>query len=45
VSGELVQARDLAVTLALAAMLVYIWLRFEWQFAVGAVAALCMTWC
>ena len=25
---------------AIAAVLFYIWLRFEWQFAVGAVAAL-----
>jgi preprotein translocase subunit SecF len=29
----------------MAAVLVYIWLRFEWQFALGAVAALSMTWC
>ena len=40
VSGELVQAAIIAVTLALAAVLFYIWLRFEWQFSVGAVAAL-----
>jgi preprotein translocase subunit SecF len=40
VSGELVQSAVLAVTLALLAIMVYIWLRFEWQFAVGAVAAL-----
>ncbi len=40
VSGELVQSAILAVTLALLAIMVYIWLRFEWQFAVGAVAAL-----
>ena len=40
VSGELVQAGALAVVLAVFAVLVYIWLRFEWQFAVGAVAAL-----
>ncbi|MEL6167741.1 MAG: protein translocase subunit SecF [Pseudomonadota bacterium] len=40
VSGELIQAAIIAVTLAIAAVLVYIWLRFEWQFAVGAVAAL-----
>ncbi len=40
VSGELVQSAVLAVTLALMAIMVYIWLRFEWQFAVGAVAAL-----
>ncbi|WP_158964692.1 protein translocase subunit SecF [Chachezhania sediminis] len=40
VSGELIQTAILAVSLAIAAVLVYIWLRFEWQFAVGAVAAL-----
>ncbi len=40
VSGELVQAGILAVVLAVAAVLFYIWLRFEWQFSVGAVAAL-----
>ena len=40
VSGELVQAALLAIAAALAAILIYIWLRFEWQFSVGAVAAL-----
>ena len=40
VSGELVQTAILAVVLAIGAVLVYIWLRFEWQFAQGAVAAL-----
>ncbi|WP_323776410.1 protein translocase subunit SecF [Leisingera sp.] len=40
VSGELIQTAVLAVALAIAAVLVYIWLRFEWQFALGAVAAL-----
>lgn len=40
VSGELIQAGVLAVVLAVAAVLAYIWVRFEWQFAVGAVAAL-----
>jgi len=40
VSGELVWSAVLAVTLAILAVLVYIWLRFEWQFALGAVAAL-----
>lgn len=40
VSGELVRAGALALGLALAAMLVYIWFRFEWQFSVGAVMAL-----
>lgn len=40
VSGELVQTAILAVVLAIGAVLVYIWLRFEWQFSLGAVAAL-----
>ena len=40
VSGELVQTAVIAVALAIGAVLVYIWLRFEWQFALGAVAAL-----
>ncbi|MEP2784262.1 MAG: protein translocase subunit SecF [Pseudoruegeria sp.] len=40
VSGELVQTAVLAVVAAIAAVLFYIWLRFEWQFSVGAVAAL-----
>jgi preprotein translocase subunit SecF len=40
VSGELIQSAVLAVSLAVAAILIYIWLRFEWQFALGAVLAL-----
>ncbi|MEL6700837.1 MAG: protein translocase subunit SecF [Pseudomonadota bacterium] len=40
VSGELIQTAAIAVVLAIAAVLIYIWLRFEWQFALGAVAAL-----
>lgn len=40
VSGELVQAGVLAIVLAVGAVLFYIWLRFEWQFSVGAVVAL-----
>ncbi len=40
VSGELIQTAAIAVLLAMGAVLVYIWLRFEWQFALGAVAAL-----
>jgi len=40
VSGELIQTAVLAVTLAVLAILLYIWMRFEWQFAVGAVLAL-----
>jgi len=40
VSGELIQTAIIAVLASLAAILVYIWLRFEWQFSLGAVAAL-----
>ena len=40
VSGELIQSGIIAVTLAVLSVLAYIWIRFEWQFAVGAVAAL-----
>ena len=40
VSGELIQTAIIAVALAVLAILLYIWLRFEWQFAVGAVLAL-----
>lgn len=40
VSGELIQTAVIAVILAISAVLFYIWLRFEWQFAVGAVLAL-----
>ena len=40
VSGELVVAAIIAVLLAIGAVLIYIWLRFEWQFSLGAVAAL-----
>mgnify|MGYP000035023927 FL=1 len=39
VSGELARAGTIAVVAALFAILVYIWLRFEWQFAVGAIIA------
>jgi preprotein translocase subunit SecF len=40
VSAELVQTAILAVAFSILAVLVYIWLRFEWQFSLGAVAAL-----
>ena len=40
VSSELIEKGVTAVLVALAAMLIYIWLRFEWQFSVGAVLAL-----
>ena len=40
VSKELLNAGLLAITLSLAAMLFYIWIRFEWQFSLGAIIAL-----
>ncbi|WP_445680910.1 protein translocase subunit SecD [Radicibacter daui] len=40
VSGELASSGFIAVSLAMAAMLGYIWWRFEWHFAVGAIATL-----
>jgi len=40
VSSELLEAGVLAILLAVGAVLIYIWLRFEWQFGVGAVLAL-----
>ena len=40
VSGELIQKAILAVIAAIGAVLFYIWVRFEWQFSLGAVAAL-----
>ena len=40
VSGELIQKAIIAILAAIAMVLVYIWFRFEWQFSLGAVAAL-----
>lgn len=40
VSGELVQKGVMAVFLAIGMMLFYIWIRFEWQFSMGAIIAL-----
>ena len=40
VSGELIRSAIIAVVLAISAVLFYIWIRFEWQFAVGAISAL-----
>jgi preprotein translocase subunit SecF len=40
VSSELLQSGIIAISLSLAAMLFYIWIRFEWQFSVGAIVAL-----
>jgi preprotein translocase SecF subunit len=40
VSGELVVSGTIAILVAMAAILIYLWFRFEWQFSVGAVIAL-----
>jgi preprotein translocase SecF subunit len=40
VSNELLESSLIAIGLALAAMLFYIWVRFEWQFSVGSIIAL-----
>ena len=40
VSAELLQSGVIAIALSLAAMLLYIWIRFEWQFSLGAIVAL-----
>ena len=40
ISGELFRAGMLAIALALGGVAIYIWVRFEWQFAVSALAAL-----
>ena len=40
VGRELIHSAFMALTLAMAAMLVYIWFRFEWQFGVGGILAL-----
>tara|TARA_B100001996_G_scaffold311074_1_gene252951 strand:- start:297 stop:1190 length:894 start_codon:yes stop_codon:yes gene_type:complete len=40
VSTELLRSGIIAIVLSLAAMLLYIWIRFEWQFSVGAIFAL-----
>ena len=40
VSNELLKSGLLAITLSLAAMLFYIWIRFEWQFSLAAIIAL-----
>lgn len=39
VSGELAKTGTIGVTVALIGILIYVWLRFEWQFAVGAIIA------
>ncbi len=40
VSSELLESSIIAISLALAAMLFYIWIRFEWQFSVGSIVAI-----
>ncbi len=40
VSSELLKQGITAIALALSAMLFYIWIRFEWQFSLGAIVAL-----
>tara|TARA_Y100000590_G_scaffold225454_1_gene254884 strand:- start:266 stop:1168 length:903 start_codon:yes stop_codon:yes gene_type:complete len=40
VSNELLSAGLLAIALSLGAMLFYIWVRFEWQFSIGSIAAI-----
>ena len=40
VSKELFKDGMLAISLALASMLFYIWIRFEWQFSLGAIVAI-----
>ena len=40
VSAELLNSGLLAITLALGAMLFYIWVRFEWQFSIGSILAI-----
>ena len=40
VSAELLNSGLLAISLALGAMLFYIWVRFEWQFSLGSITAI-----
>ena len=40
VSSELLISGIIAIALSLGAMLIYIWIRFEWQFSLGAIVAL-----
>jgi len=39
VSSELLKSGIIAIALSLGAMLIYIWIRFEWQFSLGAISA------
>jgi preprotein translocase subunit SecF len=40
VSAELLKSGIIAISISLAVMLIYIWIRFEWQFSLGAILAL-----
>ena len=40
VSSELLKSGVIAILMSLSAMMIYIWLRFEWQFSLGAILAL-----
>tara|TARA_B100001057_G_scaffold451345_1_gene494254 strand:- start:796 stop:1677 length:882 start_codon:yes stop_codon:yes gene_type:complete len=40
VSTELLRSGVIAISVALVLMLIYIWIRFEWQFSLGAIMAL-----
>ncbi len=40
VSSELLRSGIIAISLSLILMLIYIWIRFEWQFSLGAILAL-----
>ena len=40
VSSELLRSGVIAISISLAVMLIYIWIRFEWQFSLGAIIAL-----
>ena len=40
VSSELLRSGIIAISISLAVMLIYIWIRFEWQFSLGAIIAL-----
>ena len=45
VSGELVQSGTLGVVISILAVLCYLWFRFEWQFAIGAIIATMHDFC
>ena len=40
VSAELLRSGIIAISVALVLMLIYIWIRFEWQFSLGAILAI-----